>query len=170
MPKVNTKATQIIEKVRQEHDYTFEEMAEECDVAVGSIQRWYSTGRAKANKIEPLVELIENTRLPEYRIAEKLIEIYWLTRRPICITYKQLRAISGRDRLSDPIILNITVELYEHNFAFIDDLDTEGRPVYFIVRKKWLANAKRTISVDESLLEKYYLKQFEDESNEEDDF
>jgi len=139
MPSVNIKARQIIEKVREEFGHTFEEMADLCNVAPGSIQRWYSTGRAKADKIKALENLIANTRLPEHKIAENLIEIYWHLKRPMTITYSQLRNISGREKLSLSVINRIDQELYERGFALIDDMDEEGRVIYFVIRKKWLS-------------------------------
>ena len=167
MANVNTKATKIIEKVREELGYTFEEMAEECGVATGSIQRWYSTGRAKADKIKPLEELISNTRLPTYQVAKNIIEIYWHIKRPITITYKQLRDISGRDNLHESIINSISQELYEQDYAFIEDRDDEGRVVYLIVRKKWLS--RKTTLIDASILKDYYFERVESEVNQEED-
>jgi len=167
MPNVNTKATQIIEKVREEYGYTFEEMADLCEVATGSIQRWYTNGRAKADKIKPLEQLIENTRLPEYKVAEKIIDIYWHVRKPISITYQQLRSISGRDRLSESVVSRIHDELYERSFAFIDDCDEDGRTIYYVLRKKWLS--RKISGVDEDILGDYYLNKFHEDDLDEDD-
>ncbi|WP_252178708.1 hypothetical protein [Endozoicomonas sp. 4G] len=165
MTNVNTEARKIIEKVREEFGYTFEEMAELCGVATGSLQRWYSTGRAKANKIQALENLISNTRLPEQKVAENLIEIYWHVKRPITISYNQLRDISGRNRLSESVIENISEELYEHGFTLIEDKDDDGRVVYSIVRKKWLS--KKMTTVNESILKDYHKKRVELELMEE---
>ncbi|MBE0448898.1 MAG: hypothetical protein IBX64_12565 [Actinobacteria bacterium] len=161
---VNTKARQIIEKVRNEYGHTFEEMAEICGVATGSIQRWYSTGRAKADKIAPLEELVENNRLPTEKIAENLIEIYWHIKRPYLLPYSELRAMSGRERLSQSLILEIEEYLYERGFALIIDQDDEGRCVYIIIRKKWITRKAR--QADRKTLKEYYCKKVEDEFEE----
>jgi transcriptional regulator with XRE-family HTH domain len=167
MPRINTNATKIIEKVREEFGYTFSEMAQECGVATGSIQRWYSSSRAKADKIKALENLISNTRLPEQKIAENLIEIYWHIKKPITITYSQLRDISGRERLSESVIDAIEQALYERGFALINEADDEGKMVYFVIRKKWLA--KKMTQVNRSILRAYYSKRVELEHEEEDD-
>ena len=165
--RINTRARQIIEKVKAEHDLTFEQMAEECDVATGSIQRWYSTGRAKADKIRPLEEMIANTRIPAHKIAENLIEIYRHVRRPISLLHNQLRDMTGRERLSESVIEEVTEELYERDFILVQDLDDDGRLAFFVVRKKWLT--KKTRKVDEKILKEYYKKVVEDEFEEEED-
>jgi hypothetical protein len=168
MQTVNTNARQIIEKVRAEFGYSFEEMAELCEVATGSVQRWYSTGRAKADSISVLEELISNTRLPEYKIAENLIEIYWHKKRPITITRSQLRDISGRQRLEQSVIEEISKELYERNFAFIDCEDEEGRTSYCLIRKQYLF--KKFPPLNNSDLKEYYFKKVELELNQEEDY
>jgi len=142
-------------------------MAEECDVATGSIQRWYSTGRAKSDKIRPLEEMIAHTRIPAYQIAENLIEIYWHVKKPISLQHNQLRDITGRERLSDSVIDEITEELHERDFIFVEDLDDDGRLAYFVVRKKWLT--KKTKTVNESVLKDYYRTVIELEQEEEEE-
>lgn len=163
---VNTRARQIIEKVRSDYGYTFEQMAEMCGVAVGSIQRWYSTGRAKADKITPLEELVENNRLPSDKIADNLIEVYWHIRRPYTLTYTDLRDMSGRERLSNSIIAEVDEYLYEKGFCMIDDEDEDGRNIYIIIRKKWLT--KKARPADRKALKDYYCKKVEDEFDEAD--
>ncbi|WP_295442421.1 hypothetical protein [uncultured Thiodictyon sp.] len=167
MSNVNAKARQIVEKVREEFGYTFEEMAELCGVATGSVQRWYSSGRAKADKIKALEELLANTNLPEHKIAENLIKIYWHIKWPIKIIYSQLRDISGRERLCPNVIERIRQELYERGFAFVDDTDEEGKLAFFLLRKQWLS--KHTKAVNEAAVKAYYLKGVELESAEEDE-
>ena len=163
---VNTKARQIIEKVRNEHNYTFEDMGEICGVATGSIQRWYSTGRARADKIIALEELVENNRLPTDKIADNLIEIYRHIKRPYTIPYTTLRDMSGRERLSKRVITEIEEHLYERGFALIDDYDSEGRNIFIVIRKRWLT--KRTKPADNEALKEYYCKRVEDEIEETD--
>ncbi|MCE7520420.1 DUF1804 family protein [Halomonas titanicae] len=161
---VNTKARQIIEKVRSDYGYTFEEMAEMCGVATGSIQRWYSTSKAKSDKILPLEELVENNRLPADKIADNLIEIYWHIKRPYTLSNIDLRDMSGRERLSQSVIEDIEEFLFEKGFALISDQDDEGRYVYIIIRKKWIT--KRTRPADRRTLKEYYCKKVEDEFEE----
>ena len=163
-PNINTKARQIIEKVRNDYGYTFEEMAEMCGVATGSIQRWYSTGKAKADKIVPLGELVENNRLPCEKIAENLIEVYWHIKRPYILTYSELRNMSGRERLSPSVVNEIEEVLFERGFALIVDQDDEDRNVYIIIRKMWIIRKARP--ADRQALKEYYCKKVEDEFEE----
>jgi len=111
--------------------------------------------------------LISNTRLPPHQVAKNLIEIYWHIKRPIAITYNQLRDISGRDKLHESVINNISQELYEQDFAFIDDRDDDGRVVYLIARKKWLS--RKSTPIDASALKDYYFERVGSEVNEEED-
>jgi hypothetical protein len=163
-PNTNTKARQIIEKVRNEYGYTFEEMADMCGVATGSIQRWYSTGKAKADKIVPLEELVENNRLPADKIAGNVIEIYWHIKRPYTLTYSELRDMSGRERLSPSVVCEIEEYLFERGFALIVDQDDEDRNIYIVIRKKWITKNARP--ADRKTLKEYYCKKVEDEVGE----
>lgn len=165
---VNTKARQIIEKVRNEYGYTFDEMADQCGVATGSIQRWYSTGKAKASKIAHLEKLIENIRLPESEIAQNLIEIYRHIRYPYTLSHNELRDMSGREKLSHTVIYKIDEYLYEKGFTIIIDQDDEGRFIYVIVRKKWLTE-KKAKTANKVTLKEYYYKKFEEELEEYED-
>lgn len=164
MQNLNTKARQVIEKVRNEYGHTFEEMGEICGVATGSIQRWYSTGKAKLDKIAPLLELVENSRVPTEKIAENLIEIYRHLKGPYTLSYIDLRDMSGRENLSPSVIREIEECFFEKGFALITDQDQEGRNLFMVVRKKWVAEKAK--SADTATLKAYYCKKVEDEFDE----
>lgn len=166
---VNTKARQIVEKVREEYGYTFEEMSDLCGVAVGSVQRWYSLGRARADKIIHLEKLLENIRLPEYKIAENLISMYRDIKRPYYITYVQLRDTSGRERLSPSIVEKIQLEVEERGFVLLEEWETKNeQTVYILMRRKWCLN-KATELEPKYFKDYYYRKAEEDIQEEEDD-
>ncbi|MFM5643465.1 hypothetical protein [Aeromonas caviae] len=158
---VNTKARQIIEKARAEHDLSFTQMADICDVAPGSIQRWYSTGRAKSDKIAPLLSLIENQRLAPDLIASNIIEIYRHIKRPYTLKHIDLRNLSGRLKLSQSLISTICENLYENGYTMIQDEDDEGATHYIILRKKWLR--KLTKPATPSVLKEFFKQRVEDE-------
>jgi len=162
---VNNKARQIIEKVREELGYTFEEMSDICGVAVGSVQRWYSIGRARADKIKHLEELLTNVRLPENKIAKNLIEIYWYSKGPCYLTLTQLKKMSGRDRLSPRIIENIQAELDYQGFLFIEEMDDSERTIYILMRRKRCK--KNSKKLDDKYLKEYYSYKVESELEEE---
>jgi len=157
--KVNTKARQIIQKVRDELGYTFEEISEECGVSIGSVQRWYSKGRAKQNKIKFLEDLLSNIRLSETKIADILIEIYRDKKKPIYLSRKQFLNISGRVRLSPKVILKVQEKIDEKGFLLIEELDKDEQTVFIILRRKWCL--KKANRVDEVDLEDYYYRKSE---------
>ncbi len=162
---VNKKARQIIEKVREEFGYTFEEMSNLCGVAVGSVQRWYSTGRARADKIKHLEKLLSNIRLPENKIAENLIAIYWYRKGPCFLTLAKLKKIAGRDRLSPKIIDNICAELDYQGFLFIEEMDDKDRTIFILMRRKWCK--KKSKELNDKYLKEYYSYRVEVEMEEE---
>ena len=162
---VNDRARLIIEKVREEFGYTFEEMSQTCGVAVGSVQRWYSTGRGRADKIKHLENLLTNVRLPEDKIAENLIEIYWYQKGPCHLTLNQLKKMSGRVRLSPKIVQNIQAELDYQGFLFIEEMDDDERTIYILMRRKWCR--KKSKKLDNNYLKEYYSHKVETENEEE---
>ena len=163
--KVNDGARQIIEKVREEFGYTFAEMSDLCGVAVGSVQRWYSTGRARGDKIKHLEDLLTNVRLPETKITENLIEIYWYRKGPCYLTLSQLKKMAGRARLSPKIIENIQTELDYQGFLFVEEMDDDERTIYILLRRKWCR--KKSKMLDEKFLKNYYSFKVESELEEE---
>jgi hypothetical protein len=164
--RANTKAREIIEKARQEFGYTFEQISELCEVSIGSVQRWYSTGRAQANKIITLEKKLENVRLDPEQIAKALIEIYKFRGKRYCITYNQLRKMSGRDRLSPSIISEIQEEVDSRDFILIEDV-IDGKTLFAFLNRKWCFK-DALIMTDENLTS-FYTQKFdtETENNEE---
>jgi len=164
--RVNTKAREIIEKARQEFGFTFEQISELCEVSIGSVQRWYSTGRAKANKIIHLEMKLEHVRLEPEQVAKNLIEIYRFRKKRYAITYNQLRKMSGRDRLSPNIIAEIQEEVDSRNFMLIEDV-IDGQTLFAVMRRKWcFKDALRLTDVD---LTSFYAQKFDAETGEDEE-
>jgi hypothetical protein len=159
--RVNTKAREIIEKARQEFGYTFEQISELCQVSIGSVQRWYSTGRAKANKIINLEMKLENIRLEPEQVAKSLIEIYRFRKKRYTITYNQLRKMSGRDRLSPSIIEEIQEEVDSRDFMLLEDV-IDGQALFAVIRRKWCF--KDALKLTDEDLSSFYALKFDSET------
>lgn len=116
---VNLKARLIV-KLANDKGYSNEEIAELCGVSVGSVKRWYATGRADADKIQPLEECVGPVHLTPEAAANILISIYRERRKRFRITRSQLKAIAGRTSLRRAFVEPLAEVMLDRGFYLLD--------------------------------------------------
>lgn len=167
---ITTKARLYIDLARAKHDFSFEDIAFKCDVNEGSVKRWYSTGRARKSAIQPLVDLVGDVNRPIDEVVAEGIELYWSDgiRGPVQFTYKQFKALAGRDKLRESFLGELSEAFLDEGFYLLDNIDDDGVRKFALVRVNWLFN-KRAKKITRQLREEIYGDKVQ-EMEEEDEF
>ena len=71
-----TKAREALRIAREKYDLSYQEIAELCQVSLGSVKRWMLNGRADEKAIAPLVAKIGQVYLTASQVADHVIGIY----------------------------------------------------------------------------------------------
>lgn len=127
---VNVNARQIV-TIAIEKGYTHNEIAEICDVSVGSIKRWMSTGRADANKIKALEREIGQIYLQPDAVGDILIEIYKKRKRRFRLKTIDLKKIAGRSALRGVFVEQLIQYMLDNGYFMLETF--EGEEDFFIV-------------------------------------
>ena len=152
-----TKARHYIELARTKYGLSLEDIAFKCDVNEGSVKRWYSTGRARKSAIQPLVDLIGDVNKHIDEVVAEGIELYWSDdiRGPVQFSYKQFKALAGRDKLRDSFLEELREAFLDEGFYLLDNVDDDGVRKFALVRVSWLFN-KRAKKITRQLREEIY--------------
>ena len=145
---VNVNARQIV-SIALEKGYTHDEIAEICDVSVGSIKRWMSIGRADASKIKALIEKIGQIYLQPDAVGDILIEIYKNRNKRYRLKRIHLKRIAGRSALRGVFVEQLIQYMLDNGYFMLETV--EGEEDFFII-----------LSVRQALFHvKKFLKAFE---------
>jgi len=127
---VNRNARLIVTKAT-EQGYSYEEIADICNVSIGSVKRWLSTGRADAGKIKNLEHIVGHTYLQPESVGDILIEIYRSRNKRYRLKRYQLKQISGRFTLRTSFVKQITRYLSDNGYFMLESV--EGEEDFFII-------------------------------------
>jgi len=128
---VNKNARQIV-TVATEKGYEYDEIAHICKVAVGTVKRWVSTGRADAAKIKALENEIGPVYLGSETVGDILIEIYKTRKRRYRIKRIQLKKIAGRSTLRHSFVDGIIQHLLNNGYFMLEAVAGED-DIYIII-------------------------------------
>lgn len=155
MASVYTKADIAIRRATDEKfGYTHDDIAQLCGVNIGSVKRWLTTGRAKADAIQPLLDIVGySPYLSAKQVTEHLVELnrplkanqHGKNVRRYSITRRQLGKIAGREILRAAFLQEIEEELLTYNLLFLEGVD-----FFVVVHKNWIFDSCAKIT-DEAL-------------------
>ena len=126
----NLRARQIV-TFATEKGYSYDEIANVCGVSVGSVKRWLSTGRADADNIQHIENLVGAIYLSPESVSEILIEIYRTRKRRYRLGRKQLKSIAGRTALKASFVKKITQMMLDRGYYFLEGFSDDED--YFII-------------------------------------
>ncbi|MGF1727533.1 hypothetical protein [Photobacterium nomapromontoriensis] len=169
---ITDKARSSITKAKSDFGMTLADIAMLCEVNEGSVQRWYTTGRARVSSIQPLLDHLSNTRLTAEQTAKELVKISKYAQNPVRLTHARIRLMSGRDQLTKAFLKELADELDELGYFLITHHNRLGRAVYAVMSKLYIFGAKRgcAVTVSKGLLSDYYSGQIDDSNSDEDEF
>ena len=167
---VVTNARQLVQ-VAREKGMTYQDIAEKCDVSVGSVKRWVSTGRADKNRIRPLEMIVGQTFISPEAVANVLIENYKQpSRKRYRLSPSQLRKISGRTVLGREFLKRLLEHMLGSGYHFIETVES-GEDVFVVIsNQQLLTHVPRELSDKD--LSAYYqslAEGIEDDDDEEGD-
>jgi len=127
--KVNTNARYIVKDAIDKLGLTHSKISEICNVSIGSIKRWISTGRANAEKIKPLENLLTGISTKNFvksidDVGEVLIKIYE-KRNIFSIKSSTLSIMSGRIFIHDKFISQLSEYLLDRGFYILKNRNLE---------------------------------------------
>ncbi|MCP4700195.1 MAG: hypothetical protein GY862_25585 [Gammaproteobacteria bacterium] len=150
MSKINPKARQIV-ALATKKGYSYDEIADICNVSVGSVKRWLATGRANADRIQFIEDLIGPIYLSPEFVAEILVEIYRIKKKRYRLGRDQLKSVAGRVALKASFIERITQSMLDSGYYFLEGFDDDED--YFVIISTFQLNkmvpAKFKLSRDE---------------------
>ena len=128
--RVNRKARQIV-TVATEKGYSYDEIAQICGVSVGSVKRWLSTGRADADKIQLIENVIGPIYLSPESVSEILDDIYKTRKQRYRLGRNQLKLLAGRSALKASFVERITQAMLDRGYYFLEAFGDDED--YFII-------------------------------------
>ena len=145
---VNVNARQLV-SIALEKGYTHDEIAEICDVSVGSIKRWMSTGRADASKIKALEGEIGQIYLQPDAVGDILIEIYKNRNKRYRLKRIHLKRIAGRSALRGVFVEQLIQYMLDNGYFMLETV--EGEEDFFIILsvRQALFHVKKFLKVSE---------------------
>jgi len=146
--KVNPRAQQIV-LIATEKGYSYEDIADICNVSMGSVKRWISTGRADADKIKLLEEKIGALLMTPEMVAETLIDLYKKRKKRFRLGRHQLRQIAGRSALKGAFLDQLNRCLFDKGFYFLDAFEGDSQFFIVISSGRLLKHVKELLSKDE---------------------
>lgn len=166
-----TKAREALRIAKEKYEMSYQDIAELCDVSLGSVKRWMLNGRADEKAIRPLVERIGQVYLTVSQVADHLEQLYGAGPRHnakgnrvrrLVITNRQLERVAGRQHLKGAFKNDLIDELRERGFLF-----QEGTDDFVMASWRWLHDSCAAVN-DEELPEFYGDLAEEIEGDEED--
>lgn len=127
---VNTKARQIV-TIATDKGYTYQEIAEICDVSIGSIKRWLATGRADASKIKKIEMEIGHVYLSYESVGDVLIDIYKNRNKRFRLKRIELKRVAGRSVLKSGFVENLLMYLLDKGYYMFEAV--EGDDDFFVI-------------------------------------
>ncbi len=145
---VNVNARQLV-SIALEKGYTHDEVAEICDVSVGSIKRWLATGRADAGKIQALEKEIGQIYLQPDAVGDILIEIYKNRKKRYRLKRIHLKRIAGRSALRSVFVEQLVQYLLDNGYFMLEAV--EGENDFFIILsvRQALFHVKKFLKISE---------------------
>lgn len=149
-----TRAKEALMIAKDKYGMSYRDIAELCDVSLGTVKRWMLVGRADEDKILPLIERIgHQVYLTPSHVADHLEHLYKSGPRENAkgnnvrrfrITNQQLKRIAGRQYLKATFKAELIDELRERGYLLVADDDG-----FVMVNWKWLYNSSAEISDSE---------------------
>lgn len=163
-PAVTTMARELIERALQEGD-SLDSIADLCGVNVGSVKRWFATGRASKEKIAPLAAKVGPVYPSPSAVAQHLIAIKKHLGNPkLRIKRSYIKKIAGRSRLKGAFETELIEYLDGEGYLFIEDVDPEtDDDIYFMFRRSWLRKNIKT-SLTRKNIEEFFEEEVEKSS------
>jgi transcriptional regulator with XRE-family HTH domain len=137
-----TKAREALRIAKDKYDMSYQDIADLCEVSLGSVKRWMLNGRANEKAIHPLIERIGQVYLSISQVADHLEQLYRAGPRENAKGHKvsrirlgadQLERIAGRQHLKVSFKNDLIEELRERGFLL-----EEGTGDFVLVSWKWL--------------------------------
>lgn len=134
--------------------HSYEDIGRICDVSAGSVKRWLATGRADAEAIRPLVEMIGHVYLKPDVVADILVDVYGKRRRRFRLKRSQLKKISGRAVFRGVFLEALAEGLLSRNFHFIEE--SNGEEDFFVLIRR--SQLRRMVPgyLEDSEISQYY--------------
>jgi len=134
--------------------YTYEKIADICDVSLGSVQRWLSTNRADASKIKALEDEIGQTYLSAESVGDAIIELYNIRKMRFRLKRFQLKKISGRTTLRWAFIDQLSQYLLDRGYYMLESVDNDDDIFIIIKHGQLLKHVKHYLENNE--IKTYY--------------
>jgi len=145
---VNVNARQLV-TIAMEKGYTHEEIAETCDVSIGSIKRWLATGRADASKIKALEREIGHIYLQPEAVGDILVEIYKNRKKRYRLKRIHLKRIAGRTALRGVFVEQLMQYLLDIGYFMLEAVDGEDDFFIIISVRQALSHVKKYLKISE---------------------
>jgi len=148
-----TKAREALRIAKDKYEMSYQDIADLCDVSLGSVKRWMLNGRADEKAIRPLIERIGQVYLTVSQVADHLEQLYDAGPREntkgnnvrrLRIANSQLERVAGRQHLKSSFKDDLADELRERGYLF-----EEGTDNFVMVSWRWLHDSSAEISDDE---------------------
>lgn len=140
-----TKAREALRIAKDKYDMSYQDIAELCNVSLGSVKRWMLNGRADEKAIRPLIDRIGQVYLNVSQVADHLEQLFRAGPRKntrgkkvyrLCVENSQLQRIAGRQHLKLSFRNDLTDEMRERGFLLV-----EGSGDFLLVAWKWFHNS-----------------------------
>lgn len=148
-----TKAREALRIAKDKYEMSYQDVADMCDVSLGSVKRWMLNGRADENAIRPLIARIGPVYLTVSQVADHLEQLYDAgprlnakgnNVRRLRVANYQLERIAGRRHLKLGIKKDLVDELRERGYLF-----EQGTDDFVMVSWGWLHASSAAICDDE---------------------
>lgn len=148
-----TKAREALRIAKDKYEMSYQDVADLCEVSLGSVKRWMLNGRADEKAIQPLLDRIGRVYLKATQVADHLEHLYQagprlnakgVAVRRLRIANYQLERMAGREFLKSTFKADLYGELRERGFLF-----EPGTDDFVLVKWRWLHDSCTAISDEE---------------------